>query len=274
MTNKSGHPKLYSTKNVLLGSIVGGPWAATYFFYKNLQTIGQKEYAKRALLIGGLSPLLFVGLSLLIPLKLSVLIVYALCVVAVTFRYQTAIARAYNSKNPNDFYSDNKASLATVLFMVLYLIFILGANVALSKINGSNYSLLEVAKATIGMSTFDSGKYNEYLKTVTESDATALQKMTSILTSQSMTVAQAQTEIAAAKSIYESNKTVISDMISLSDTPENLKKQNEYLQKYTDLRLQQVALLEKSINENTDKYMNEVTALGAQIDALVKANKQ
>ncbi|MDO8265782.1 MAG: hypothetical protein Q7T41_02460 [Candidatus Saccharibacteria bacterium] len=270
--------KVFSLKDVRLGSIVGGPWAATYFFYKNLKNIDQPAYARRALIIGILSPIPFVLFDLLLPSASIVfsIVVYLALVLFLTQRYQKAVMRAHEKMN-GTFYTTNRAAYVTFSFALLYLLSLFSFNYVMFKSKNSDYTAYDVLNAMFLPQKFDTNKYNSLVAQINSNDTTSIadiKNLDNAIKANTISKSQALNKIDSVLKRYEENSSSINTMNSIKNTPTTLSEQNYYLEEYTKLRIEQIELIRRSIDEETDSYLDEVTALTQKINTLISNNKK
>jgi len=111
-------------------------------------------------------------------------------------------------------------------------------------------------------------------KKINTNDTEALKRLNSVISSKTATVNEAKSEFLAISALYEANAAILVKVNALNYTPKNLVSQNNYIQKYTDLRIQQMALFKNALDEGADKYTAQLTAIANQIQNLVETNKK
>lgn len=270
--------KIFRLKDVRAGSIVGGPWAATYFFYKNLKNINQPDYARKALIIGILSPIPFLLLNIILP-GISIflgLAIYIALIIFLTQRYQTAVMRSHEKMN-GSFYTSNRAAYTTYFFAILYLMALFSFNYAVFKSKNSDYTAYDVLSSMFLPERFDADRYNSLAAQVNSNETVSqaeIQNIYNSLTGNTISKSQALEGVDKILSQYQENSKTISEMNAIENVPVAISDQNAHLEEYTKLRIQQMELVRSSINEEIDSYNEEINVLTEKINTLLTSNKK
>ena len=272
----SKKPQIFTTKDVRLGGIVGGPWAAAYMFYKNFKAINQPRYASRALIIGALTPFVLFGLALAFPtLGRGVVVgLYIAVVIIVVERYQKAVERA-NAKMRGGFYTPNQAGKVVLIGIVAYLAFIGAGSVALGARSGLTplESLEEVILAQGG---FDTEQYVAYLTEFDANDQAALQEMNAVVTLPDLPALSgsdqqtAITHLDTATALYRKNIEIMNKASRMKGKSSVTTKNIGYVSSYVSLRLEQIEVVKKDVADNTDTSRPRFDAIQAEITNVTK----
>jgi len=276
--SENENTKVFRLKDVRAGSIVGGPWAATYFFYKNLKNIDQPDYARKALIIGILSPIPFLLFSIMFPGVSSFLglAIYTVLIAFLTQRYQTAVMRAHEKMN-GSFYSSNRATYTTLLFLAIYLMALFSFNYAVLKSKNSDYTAQDVLYAMFLPQRFDADKYNSLVSQINSKDSvsvTELQGLSDSASANTISKSQALEGLDKILKRYQENSKSISELNSIENVPLALSSQNAFIKEYTQLRIQQIELIRNSVDEETSSYNEDIEVLAQKIDTLLAKNKK
>ena len=251
--------KFYSQKGISIATYFGGPLAAGYLVKKNYEALGQIENGKKALIIGIISSiLLFAGILAIpepiidkIPRALIPLI-YTVLIYLIVEKIHGEIFRLHKEAD-GKFHSNWKATGIGVIAMLIILLVI--AFVAFIAGDFSNKN-----------SGFDSAAYDKEIQRFVNNENKSLSVFNKFETQPQDYILK---ELKSGVVLWKENKNIISNLNKTQGLPEELHKQNLKLIKYCELRIKHNEVLIKAVSENTDKYLNEIERLGAEIEVAI-----
>ncbi len=245
---------LYSQRSIAIATYFGGPVAAGVLIRRNFINLGKEEYGKHALFIGVISTvLLFVGLFStpehiidLIPGPLLPLI-YTVIIYLIVDRLQGQDLKQHKMAK-GQFYSGWKAAGIGSIYMVIIMGIIFG------------YVFLSPAG-------YDVTKYDNGFAKFTKNEEQAIELFAML---ESSNTAQAYDFIIETGiPLWEENLHILDDLDKIEGLGIELKYQNEALREYCQLRIESYQLIGKALEENTDKYGQQISEIHDKIDVII-----
>lgn len=257
--NSPQNIKLYSTTSIGTATFWGGPLAAGYMIGENFKALGEPSKGRNALIIGIISTIvLFVGIFSLpdnlvdkIP-RLLIPIVYTGIVWAIVESTQGELLKQHKEKE-NAFYSGWRTIGIGLISMLILLIGLFGF--AYFGIDQEIYDQYDKELAVFSANEEQTLKFYDHLKTDTRQSL--LNELDKVVIPK-----------------WKENIQIIQKTNQLENLPTELKEQNDILLEYSNLRLELFDLFKKAIDENTDKYANEIERIDQEIEEeLAKLNQ-
>lgn len=248
--SNSTNSKLYSQRAIVLATFIGGPLAAGYLIRQNYLSLNKPKQAIQALLSGVIATIVLFAAIFMIPEAIldkipSIVIpaIYTVIVYVIVEQLQGKILSEYQQAG-NEFYSRWKAAGVGFVSLIILLIGIF------------SYVYLSMNK---DYSEYDA-KIAEFLKNETKTlviyDHLETETYSSLLQElQTLTIPT-----------WEENIKIIQQSTEVEDLPAELIEQNKVLLTYAQLRLKAFKLLEKTLEEDTDAYSQELKQTHEQID--------
>lgn len=270
--------KLFSRRDFIVGGIVGGPLALTYFFYKNFKNQGNQRAAKMSLIVG---PAMFIGLIILTVILEEVILhrtiprfVFPAIIVGIT----TGLYAKFQEIKVNqhvaaggELFKSRGAGVVIISIIITILLF-LGFLKAVIVTTGSDISVWDA----IGLAQdYDQKAYEQKANEIAQNDQQAI-KVFSLLNPSPLLNTAAPTKEDIIKDLdegvahYKRNLMLISEIDSIEKLPSVLKEDNAKLRKYTELRVQMFELLKKAVAEDTKVYDAQLEAIANDIQPLLQ----
>jgi len=271
--NKS---RIFTSRATGAGGWLAGPWAATYFYYKNFRAIKQDKYAKLTLLIGLPLPFLIIGLNLLINASRITTIAYTFVFFIVWRRYMPAIERA-NKKLKGGFYSAWHALFAAIVLGVVYVAVVGGGIVFIYKqtLPGylSNDQVLGVIAGTYSRESIN--KYDETFTKFEANDKTYIAKLNFLVEYPDSTDdAGLNSELEAVEELAQENYQLMSSLANLKGVPKSYNTIVDYHTRFAQYRLTGATLLKQYIATGDEKYLNELKEVSQKGNETMRELKQ
>ncbi len=253
--NKTKNVKFFSNKTIGIATFFGGPLAAGYLIRENYLSLNKPDDGKNALLIGIISTvLLFTGIFMIpeniiekVPSQILP-ILYTAIIYYIVEKKQGEVLKLHE-ENGNEFYSGWKAAGIGLVSLIILLTFIFGIVYLTS--NDDNLNL-----------------YDEKMEVFSKNEIESMQFYNHLETKAGFLLLKELEEDVIPK--WEQNIQIIDDASKISDLPDEVKKINVELKKYSQLRIKAFNLFKKAIEEETDTYSNELDKIHAEIDAQLK----
>ncbi len=249
--NNTKDIKLYSSKAISGATLLGGPLAAGYLIGENFKAIDKPIEGRNSLIIGIISTVILVlGVFMIpenridkIPRQL-IPIVYTGIVWGIVEWKQGAILKAHKENN-NLFFSGWRAAGIGLISVLIIGLGIVG------------YSFL---------STDDElyEKYNIELAQFSKNENETLVFYDNLSTATKYSLLKELDKKVIPK--WNENIEIIKKTNQFENLPSELKRQNEILLKYSELRIQAFELFRKAIKEDTDAYDQQLDEVHMQID--------
>lgn len=256
--------KFYSQNGISIATYFGGPLAAGYLVKKNYETLGQPEKGKKAFIIGIISTILLFGGIFAIPESIiykmpNVLIplIYTGLIYFIVERIHGEVFKLHKEAE-GKFHSNWKATGIGAIAMVIILIVIVFVAFIAGDLSDKN-------------SGFDSAAYDKEIQRFVDNENKALSVLNEFETQTQDYILK---ELRSGVVLWKENKNIIANLNKAQGLPEELHEQNLKLLKYCELRIAHNALLIKAVSENTDKYLNEIERLGAEIQVALNGLEQ
>jgi hypothetical protein len=250
--------KFYSQRVIGIATFIGGPMAAGYLIRENYRSLEDPENGKKALVIGIIATiLLFVGIFSIpesimnkVPNQILPAIYTGIIYLIVEKIHGTMLNQ--HKENGNEFYSGWKAVGIGVISLTILLTGIFG------------YTYLSTDNELYE-------KYDKEMAIFTANETETIRFYEDINSKSRISLIKELDSSIIPK--WEENIEIIEKTNAYENLPYELEEQNKLLTEYSKLRLEAFRLLRKAIQEDTDKYANELDDLHGKIDeALEKLN--
>jgi len=250
----------YSQRAISITTFFGGPLAAGILMRQNYLNIEKERQGKNALFIGIVSTILIFGGLLALPEhiidKIPNAIIPAIYTGIIYLIVEKTQAKELKShkENNGEFYSAWKAakigaiSMIAILFTIFSIAFIAG----------------DLSKTDPG---FDNETYLNGINTFFDNETASLKVLQSFNTDN---VDYLKNEVSKSIVLWQENKTIMDDISKMENLPIDLSVQIEKLKEYSDLRIEHFELILKSLNEDTEKYSNQIQNIGLKIEKKIK----
>ncbi len=266
--------KMFRYRDVVAGSIVGGPFAAAYFFYKNFKISGNIKPAKIALfsfIIG--VPALLLVLAIILPQSIPRAAFTGLYVGLITFaaqKYMKPLTDYYEHMK-GEFRSANRATLNTVIFLVAYIVMFFGGFWAYFRTIDNTITLGDTFSLIVLGEKFDSKTYLQYVDEFTSNDSKALAEFERV-SSTTDNPREIEKSVDSALQLYTANKDLITKIQELKPFPTPIQKEVDYLTEYNSLRIEYFTYI-RAATKDSDIGPNNANIIKAnqvvsRIDAL------
>ena len=249
--NTTEHLKLYSSKAISGATFLGGPLAGGYLIGQNYKALNKPTQGRNSLLIGIISTiLLFGGMFMLpestidnIPRQLIPLL-YTSIIWGIAEWKHGDILKAHK-ENDNAFFSGWRAAGVGFVSLLILCIGIFG------------YAYL---------STDDElyERYDTELAQFSKNENETLGFYDRINMASSYSLINELDNKTIPK--WKENIEIIKNTNAIENLPPELAEQNKALLRYAELRVQTFQVFRKAIEEDTDRYVDELEQLHLQID--------
>ena len=252
--------KFYSQRAISITTFFGGPLAAGILMKQNYLNLDKEKQGKNALFIGIVSTIIIFGGLLALPENIIdkipneiIPLIYTGIIFLIVNKTQGKELKLHKENN-GEFYSAWKAakigaiSMIAILFSIFSVAFISG----------------DLSKTDPG---FDAEFYTKGINTFFENETASLKVLQSFNTDN---IDHLKKEINKSIVLWRENKTIIEDISKIENLPVDLSFQIEKLKEYTNLRIEHFELILKSLNEDTDKYANQIQNIGLRIRKKIK----
>jgi len=251
--------KLYSNREITIATFFGGPLAAGYLMKKNFQAMGDSDMADKSLLIGIISTIIIFGVLISLPESILDVIpqplipaIYTAIISLIVNKLQGQFIKEHKD-NGGLYHSGWKAAGVGALAMLILL-----AVIAIIAFFAGDFA---------AKSDFDTVGYNKEVAKFTTNESKSIEVFKVLTTADASFV---KGEFEKGLKLWKNNKDIVKSLDSYKDLPTELHEQNQLLMKYCDLRIQQSGLFIKSISEDTDKYISDITRISEEIDKIIK----
>ncbi len=253
--NKTKDIKLYSSKSISGATFFGGPLVAGYLIGENFKALNKPVQGRNSLIIGIIATIiLFGGIFMVseqiidkIPRQLIPLI-YTGIIWAIVEWKQGSILKIHK-ENGNSFFSGWRAAGIGLISLIILFIGIFGYSFLSS--DDEVYKKYDTQMAiflkneTESLVFYDNLNIKPDFVLINELDNDVIPK-------------------------WKENLKIIEQTNQIKGLPSELKKQNELLLKYCELRMKGFELFRKAISEGTDKYSMELNQIHSEIDEQLK----
>ena len=247
--------KLYSQRAIAIATYFGGPLAAGILVKKNCLNLGKPDQARNALFIGIISMLLIFAIpnDLLENIPNFVIpTIYTGIIYLIVKQIQGKELDEHKEKG-GEFYSAWKATKIGAISMIIFL----AGFVFVAFISGD----FENTRAD-----FDTEKYDIEVAKFIDNEKRALAVFSVLESSDHEFIIK---EFNKAEVIWKQNKSIIDNLLTFNNLPQELIDQNKKLIEYCDLRIEHTRLFIKGISEDTDKYVPEIDRIGLKIQNIL-----
>ncbi len=249
--NKTEDLTFYSQRAIWIATFLGGPLAAGYLIRENFKAMGKPEKGNKALIIGIVATIvLFVGIFMIpdsvidkIP-PMLIPLTYLGIVYVIVERTQGTVLNQHK-ENDNAFFSWWRATGIGVVCLLIITASVVG------------YTFYEMSNPAYE-------QYDAEMVQFSENEAETLVFYDHLDTQPTSVLLSELNNTVLPK--WKENISIIERTNQLPDLPSELVKQNEYLLKYAELRVEAFELLKKAILEDTDQYSDQISQLHFRID--------
>jgi len=251
LKNETKDLKFYSQKAIGIATFIGGPLAAGYLVRENYLSLNNSDEGKKSLFIGIISTiLLFTGIfmvpeSIMDKVPNQILpAIYTGIIYLIVEKIHGKILNQHK-ENGNEFYSGWKAAGIGLISMLILIIGVFGYS--FFSVDDEVYEQYDTQMAIFLNNEAESLVFYDNLNTkpnfvlISELDNDVIPK-------------------------WKDNIEIIKKSNDIENLPSELLEQNIILIKYSELRLRAFELFKKAINEDTEKYSQELEQIHLQID--------
>ncbi|MFI0431215.1 hypothetical protein [Mariniflexile sp. HMF6888] len=253
--NTSKNIKLYSSKAISGATFLGGPLAAGYLISENFKALNKPDEGRKSLIIGIITTIILFGGLFMFPEKIIdkiprqlIPLIYTGIIWVIVEWTQGDSLKAHKEYG-NSFFSGWKAAGIGLISLVIIGIGIFG------------YTFLSTDNEVYE-------KYNKEFAEFSKNETETLVFYNNLNTGNKYSLLKELDEKTIPK--WKENIEIINKTNRFEDLPSELIKQNEILLKYSELRIQAFELFRKAIEEDTDKYIQELKQIHLQIDNELK----
>jgi hypothetical protein len=249
--NQTKDLKFYSQKAIGIATFIGGPLAAGYLIRENYLTLNKPDEGKKSLIIGIISTIILFGGIFMIPESIMdkvpnqiLPLIYTGIIYLIVEKIHGQILNKHK-ENKNEFFSGWKAAGIGLISLVILSIGIFGY-VFLSP-DGAEYEIYDTQLAEFSKNETETLVF--YDKINIETSHSLLQEL------DNNTIPK-----------WKENIEIIKKANDIENLPSELLQQNITLLKYSELRLKAFELFKKAINEDTEKYSQELEQIHSEIN--------
>lgn len=242
--------KLYSPGAIAGATFLGGPLAAGYLIGENFKALNNPKDGRISLIIGIIATIVIFVVLYMIPENVFrkvpgqlIPIIYTGIIWGIVEWKQGDILKAHK-KNNNPFFSGWRAAGVGLISLLIIGIGIFG------------YVFLSTDEEL-------NSKYDAEIAQFTQNENETLVFYDNLgVKSDRGLVLELNKNILK----WKENIKILNRARSIEGLPNNLKRQNEILLRYSELRIQAFELFRKSIQEDTDQYSQELEQIHIAID--------
>lgn len=245
--NTTKHLKLFSSNQIWIATFFGGPLAFGYMINKNYSALGQDNKGKNIFIICVIFTILLFSSLFLLPESIIdkiprtlLPITYTAAGVAYVESTQGKILKKHK-ENGNKFYSGWSVFGTSIIAILPILLFFVAVAFIFPQNEMYDIEITKFSKNEEETLVF-------YDNLDTKSQTSLLKDLETIIPK------------------WEENIEIINKVDQLENLPNELKEQNKILLEYSELRLKAFELFEKAIQEDTDKYSNEIEEIHQKIN--------
>lgn len=228
--------KLYSPRAIDLGTFLGGPLVAGYLISKNYQFFNQPDKARNALLYGIGTFILLISLLFVIPDSIVNNIPQPVLPIVITF-----IVR-YIVKNSQGVWLDNHARAGGNFYSIWRTVAI-GLSMAIFYVI-LLFSYVFASGGDMNSIVFNAKEYDEKFEVFFANEKSALSTIQKIGTVENEIIIQ---ELENAVNRWYKNEEIIEEVRKMRGLTNDLKKRNDLLFEYCELRLEECEIVRKCI---------------------------
>jgi hypothetical protein len=248
--------KLYSQRAISIATFFGGPIAAGFLARQNFINLGKEDYGKYSLIIGIVSTLLvFAGIFSLpehildkIP-NILIPTIYTGIIYLIIEKFQGRELSEHKNNN-GEFYSAWKAAGVGAICMVILLI-----------------GIFSYVYTTTGI-IFPNGKFDEqYDNSIAQFNKNEEKALIlfSLLENESPEKSINFIDSTGIPT-WEENIRILDELDKIKGLYKPLKKQDQILRNYCNLRIESFKLIRKAIQEGTNAYDHQIESIHQKID--------
>jgi methyl-accepting chemotaxis protein len=257
--------KFYSQKAITITTFFGGPIAAGILIRQNYLNIDKVKQGKNALFLGIASTILiFTGIFVLpenildkIPNSL-IPTIYTGIIYLIVEKIQGKVLKTHK-ENGGEFYSAWKAAKIGVLSTIAILFTV----ASIAFISG-DISMIEP--------NFDSEAYNRGISTFVENEEYSIKVLQSFEI-EDLNLSYLKSTVNKSVVLWKENKRIIEKISKIENLPDKLSELDGKLLKYCNLRIEQFELISKALNENTDRYIDQIQKVENKIGKILEELK-
>lgn len=245
--------KVYTEKDISIGTFFGGPLASAILISKNYKTFGKEDSARNALYLGIILSILLLLIIFLLPdsipdklLNFSLPLIFAGIVCLITHKYQKKDIDEYLTKGVP------KASAWGAF----------GIGIMSSAI----YLIILFPIALLSIPDFDDKMYDNYVTVFVNNEKAAL-SVYDAFQNQSIESIIPITEESI--NLWEKNIEIVESMEAIKNLPNVLREQNKLLIKYCTLRIEELSLIKQALAEETNKYDSKIFDKQEEIETVL-----
>jgi hypothetical protein len=248
--------KLYNLKSVTVATFLGGPLAAGILFRHNLAILDRKRAALNALFTGIFATIALFALIFILPENITDAIPNFLLPAI----YTPVILWIASNMMKKDL-TEHEASLGS--FYPWWRAIIIGL-ISLAVIFAGVFGYAYIDENPRG---FDEAAYMEKVSFFTSNEQEALQPLLLIDIAGKDVLIK---EFSEGIGLWEENRMVVEQMSEMKNLPGRFRDLNKQLMDYVDLRIAHYGLIIKALEEDTDKYNEELESMNLKIEKLIK----
>lgn len=242
---------LYSARAIALATFLGGPIAAGYLISKNYTSLNKPQQAKTALIIGIIFTFIILGSFFLIPDNILdtipnylIPVVYSGIIMAIVEVKLGNQLRVYK-ENGHKFASIWKAVGVGFISLLIFLVLTLG--LVFLKEDSLVYDQYDKEIALFTQNEKETMIFYDHLDS--RSQLSLLQELNNSVIPK-----------------WKKNLDIVQRIDKLENLPKELTQQNKLLLKYSQLRIETFELFKTAIEEDSDKYNQQLDSLHTEIN--------
>lgn len=248
--------KLYSNNAISIATFLGGPLAAGYLIGKNFKALDKPDEARKSIILGVVVTIILLGTLFFLPEEIMdklpnqfLPVIYTGIVWGIVNWKQGEILKIHKQNN-NPFYSGWKAAgigftSALILFLAIF-------------------GFVYLAEDNEFYETEIFEEYSTELEIFSRNESETLVFYDYLRTQSSQFLVRELDMLIIPK--WEENIEIINKTNALEDFPSELRKYNDKLLEYTELRLQAFQLFRKSIKEDSNEYDEQLDQIHQDIE--------
>ncbi len=248
--------KLYSKRAISIATFFGGPLAAGILARQNFINLGKNDYGKYSLVVGIVSTILIYFGIFSLPEQIidkipNVLIpaIYTGIIYLIIEKLQ-GNELADHKNNNGEFYSAWKAAGIGAICMTILLTGIFG------YVYSKTGAIFPTGKFDV--------QYDNGIAEFNKNEQKALALFTMLESDSSSKSIEFIDNIGIPT--WKENLLILDDLDKIDGLYPQLKKQNEILRTYCNLRIEAFKLIRKALEENTNAYDRQIETINKKID--------
>ncbi len=248
----------FSQNSISIATYFGGPLAAGYLIKRNYEELNEEDKGKKSLIIGIISTFIIFAGIFVVPEYIMEKIPNALIPAIYTGIIYLIVNRIQGKELKKhkelglDFHSGWKSAGIGAIFMVILMILIAGTAFIAGDLSNSN---------------FDTDTYDTELANFTNNESESLKVFGEFETKSPRYLI---TKLTSGVELWKENIKTVKRLNAIENLPEEFIQQNTILLEYCNLRIKHFNLIIKALNEETDKYADEIQNIGLSIEKKLK----